>query len=153
MSRPKIGPKGGKMGPKWGFRRFSQLCTIRNRWFCIFKFISIVLSYCCNKIGWKKFWALKFWAFRPKLGPKWGFRQFSQLCFIRNRWFCIFKFISIVLSYCCNKIGWKIFWALKIWAFRPKLGPKWGFLQFSQLCYIRNSWFCIFKLISLVFNY
>ena len=90
----KIGPKGPKKTPKSGFRRFSQLFSIRNRWFCIFKLTSIVFNYWCNKIGWKNFFVLKFCPFRPKLGPKWRFLSILLACLLA----CLPVFLSVCRS-------------------------------------------------------
>ena len=60
MSWRQNGPNVSKLAQKWGFCQFSQVLTIRFGWFCIFKLISIVLNYYCNKIGWKKFLGWKF---------------------------------------------------------------------------------------------
>ena len=48
---------------------------------------------------WPKIFGPKLGQFRPKFGPKSGFRQISQLSLIRYVWYCTFWFISMIFNY------------------------------------------------------
>ena len=93
-----FGPKLGKKGPKWAqngvFGNFLNFASLEIAYFVYSSSFQQCLATSATKLAEKK-------CFGPKLGP---FRPKIGISAIRNRLFCISKFISIVFSYQCNKI-------------------------------------------------
>ena len=150
---PKIGPFRPKLGPKTGFRLISWVWLGRFFWFCTFWLLAMTSNYWWSYFRRTIIFGPQISTFRPKLGPKTGFRLISWVWLGRFFWFCTFWLLAMISNYWWSYFLRTIIFGPKISSFRPKLGPKTGFWSIYWVWLGRLFWFCTFWLLAMIPNY
>jgi hypothetical protein len=106
---PKLGKKGSKRGQNGVFGDFLNFASLEIAYFAYSSSFQQCLATSATKLAEKKCFGPKLGPFRPKLGPKWGFRQFSQLFSITNAVFAYSNSFQYCLTTSATKLAEKFF--------------------------------------------